>query len=231
MFRLIVIFALLVCVTSFSLRAPIRKNVRLYLSDSPDKATTPKSAPATPKPSSSSSSKEVTLAPINDDSVKAAGAISGGVIGFLLAGPLGGIVLAAISNYVAKKNDETGEAIRGFGKTSLEVYNYLTKLNSKYEVTDKVGTKIGSQIESIEAENESVGNIKTAITTTTTKLSELDKEYDFVGKGKQVAAAAATLSDSAIEKLLELNNKYDFVGSSIDAAKKAVENAKDTSTE
>ena len=39
MFRLIVIFALLVCVTSFSLRAPIRENVRLYLSDSPDKAT------------------------------------------------------------------------------------------------------------------------------------------------------------------------------------------------
>ena len=225
MFLLLVLLSLVVCVTSFSLRAPIRKNIRLHLSDSTDEPATPKSAPATPK----ATSKEVTLAPINDDSIKAAGAISGGVIGFLLAGPLGGVLLAAISNYVAKKNDETGEAIRGFGKTSLEVYNYLTKLNSKYEVSDKLGSQVGSKIEALEAENESVGNIRSAISTTTTKISELDKEYDFVGKGKQVATAAGALSDSAIDKLLELNNKYDFVGSSVDAAKKAVEKAKSSS--
>ena len=39
---------------------------------------------------------------------------------------------------------------------------------------------------------------------------QLNKEYDFVTKGKQVASAAAVLSDTAIEKLEELNTKVFF---------------------
>jgi hypothetical protein len=40
-----------------------------------------------------------------------------------------------------------------------------------------------------------------------TDNDELNKEYDFVSKGKQVASAAAVLSDTAIEKIDELNAK------------------------
>lgn len=220
---LLIFLSVLALAHSFTMRAPMRSLSRAFMSDSPDVPAPAKVA--TPAPAAAKA-KEVTLAPINDDSVKAAGAISGGVIGFLLAGPLGGVLLAAISSYVSKKNDETGEAVRGFGKTSLEVYNYLTKLNGKYEITDKISTTVSKQLDSLDVESDSVDKIKSAVSTTTEKISELNKEYDFVSKTVQVGSAASTLSDSAIDKLLELNNKYDFVNSSIDAAKKAVEKAK-----
>ena len=103
MFRLVFLISVLVCVHSFTLRALYRKSMKLSFSDSPD---SPASSEA-PSASKSSGNKEVTLAPINDNSIKAAGAVSGGIIGFLLAGPLGGVLLAAISNYVAKKNART----------------------------------------------------------------------------------------------------------------------------
>jgi hypothetical protein len=104
--------------------------------------------------------------PVNEDSIKTAGAITGGLIGLLLAGPWGAVVLAAISNYVVKKvlplvvpltlspplpspppltspsqlppplwkDDEAGEAIRGFGKTSLETFNFFTKVAMPYRI-------------------------------------------------------------------------------------------------
>merc|ERR1719460_1697738 len=62
-----------------------------------------------------------------------------------------------------KKNDETGEAVRGFGKTSLEVYNYLTKLNGKYEITDKISTTVSKQLDSLDVESDSVDKIKSAV--------------------------------------------------------------------
>ena len=85
---------------------------------------------------------------------------------FIIIGPLGGVLLAAISSYVSKKNDETGEAVRGFGKTSLEVYNYLTKLNGKYEITDKISTTVSKQLDSLDVESDSVDKIKSAVSTT-----------------------------------------------------------------
>ena len=66
-----------------------------------------------------------------------ASAVTGGVVGFALAGPLGALVSAAISNYVSKKGNDAGVALRGFGKTVIESYNFLTTLNSKYYLTGK----------------------------------------------------------------------------------------------
>jgi hypothetical protein len=50
-------------------------------------------------------------------------------------GPVVGVALGLLASYLARSSEnEVGEVARGVGKTALEVYNYLIKLNDKYKV-------------------------------------------------------------------------------------------------
>lgn len=63
--------------------------------------------------------------------------------GVILFGPVFGVILGLLANYAAKGDNEVGEAARGVGKTALELLNYINKVNSKYEITNKVGDATG----------------------------------------------------------------------------------------
>lgn len=102
---------------------------------------------------------------------------------------------------------ESGEALRGLGKTVVESYNFLTKLNTKYGITEKVTDSIGKAISGVEVESEALQKVTSTYATVSSKVSELNQEYDLVSKGKEVIAATAALSDAAIEKVIELNDK------------------------
>lgn len=65
--------------------------------------------------------------------------VAGASAGLVLFGPLVGLILGAAANYAAKSEGEAGEAVRGIGKSVLDVYNYLAKLNTKYSIGEKVG--------------------------------------------------------------------------------------------
>jgi hypothetical protein len=151
--------------------------------------------------------KSTELVPIDKTSTANAAAVTGGILGFILAGPFGGIALAAISNYVAKKENESGEALRGFGKVVVEAYNYVTSLNSKYKLTDKATETVTGIIDSAASDNETLVKVKTSYTSAVGKLDQINKEFDLVTKGKEVVVAAATLSDAVIDKAVELNDK------------------------
>jgi hypothetical protein len=168
--------------------------------------------------------KEVTIVPVDATSIETSASIAGGVVGLLLAGPVGALVAAAIAKYSSKKDNEAGEALRGIGKSVVESYNFLNKLNAKYEISTKTGNAIKATLESSSADSETIDSIKGA----TTKIGDLNNEYDIVGKSKQVIAAAGTLSDATLEKIEELNEKYDFVGTSKKLATEAVEKAKES---
>lgn len=68
--------------------------------------------------------------------VGSAGIVGAGASIVLLGlGPVFGVVLGLLANYIARSSDnEVGEVARGVGKTALDVYNYLAKLNEKYKV-------------------------------------------------------------------------------------------------
>lgn len=144
---------------------------------------------------------------VDRKNIESAAAVTGGVLGLVLLGPIGAVVLAAVANYVAKKEDEAGEAVRGFGKTALESFNFLAKLNNKFQLTGKVTEKVTQSIDNVASENETIGKVKETANTVVSKLDDINKEFDLVNKGKEVVAAAATLSDAAIEKTVELNKK------------------------
>lgn len=151
------------------------------------------------------------LVPVEKTNIENAAAVSGGIVGFAIGGPVVAIVLAALSNYVSKKEDsDYGAALRGFGKTVIESYNFLTTLNNKYDATGAAANSLDKFITSAEVESEGFGKFTKTVGNIGTKVQEINGEFDLIGKGKQVVIAASALSDAALEKLEELNAKVRF---------------------
>ena len=100
--------------------------------------------------------------------------------------------------------------MRGVGKVSLDVYNFILKLNGKYDLTGKAGAAVTEQIEKLKAgeSGESVTKLTTTVDSVTSKISELNEEYDLLDKGKQAVGFAGDLSVKAIDKGIELNAEY-----------------------
>ena len=148
------------------------------------------------------------LVPLEKTNIQNAAAVTGGIVGFALGGPIIGLILAALSNYVSKKEDsDYGVALRGFGKTVIESYNFLTTLNDKYDATGAASTRLDKFLTSAEIESEGFSKFTKSVDSIGTKVKEINSEFDLVGRGKQIVIAASTLSDAALEKLEELNAK------------------------
>lgn len=156
--------------------------------------------------------KGVELVPLDKTNIENAAAVTGGILGFVLGGPVLGAVFAAVTNFVSKKDGESGEALRGVGKTVIESYNFLNKINTKYSVTNQVGETVSKAVGSVETDSDILDKVKSTYATATSKFTELNKEYDLISKGKEAVVAASTLSDAAIEKTIELNAKVGFMG-------------------
>ena len=147
------------------------------------------------------------LVPVEKANIENAAAVTGGIVGFALGGPVVALILAAVSNYAVKKDNDAGIALRGFGKVVIESYNYLTTINQKYDFTGKASETVKTTVSKAAAENESLDQVTKTLDTTVNKVSEINKEFDLVTKAKQALVAAGTLSDAALEKVEELNAK------------------------
>lgn len=58
-------------------------------------------------------------------------------------------MLAVAANYGSKQENEAGEAMRGISANAIEAFNFLTNINSKYDVTGEspsrgIGCELGS---------------------------------------------------------------------------------------
>ena len=174
-----------------------------------------------------SEEKKFDIIPMNDDTIKQAGAFTTGFIALVLVGPVGAIVMAALANYAAKKDNDVGTAIKGIGKSVIESTNYLKKLNSKYDITTKTAASITNAVSSIDSESDALKTVKETVDTVVETITKLDKDYDIVSKGSIVVDTAAKFSDLALEKVEELNAKYDFVETSKKLVNTAVEKVKE----
>ena len=182
--------------------------------------------PATPEPVSEPvvvSKTPTALAPVNEENISNAAGVSSAVFGFLVGGPLFAVLFGTVGVYVSKKDNEVGEGLRGVGKAIVETYNYITKLDNKYDVTGKASSAITSALDS--SDSEAADGLKSAVS----KIREFNEEYDIVGKATSAASATTTLTEAAYEKVEELNSKYDFVETTKKALNTAVEKAREAS--
>lgn len=158
-----------------------------------------------PRLFSEDSPRNTDLVPLDKKNIENAAAVTGGIVGYALGGPVVALILAAISNYVAKKDTDAGTALRGFGKSVIESFNFVTTLNKKYDVTGTVSSSVSKAVSSAEGESEGFEKVSKTVNSTFSKIKEINAEFDLVGKGKLAAIAAAELSDAALKKVEELN--------------------------
>ncbi len=196
---ILVIACSLVAATNGFQMSPVR-GVRLAKASALFSEPAEPSIPS-PKPGSvgAQDKKPMSLAPVNAESISSAAGVSSAVFGFFVGGPLFALIFGTVGAYASKKENDVGDAFRGVGKAIVESYNYVTKLDNKYDVTGKASASFNNALDS--SDSEVADGVRNAIS----KVDEFNKEYDITGKAANAAGAATTLSEAAYEKIEELN--------------------------
>lgn len=193
----------------------------LYMSD--EAAPAPPEAPPAPV-------KTTAIVPVNEETVEFTAGLLGGVLGFAVGGPVLGAIGAAAANYASKTDAEVGEILSAVSKSSIEIFNYMSKLDSKYEVLDGAKTQLETalaKVKSSESANpETIEKIEAALSKTNSKIKEINDEYDLVGTGMTALGVIGDLVEKAIIKAGELNEEYQLSSKATAAISDAVEKAK-----
>ena len=170
------------------------------------------------------------IVPINEETVEFTAGLLGGVVGFTIGGPVLGAIAAAAANYASKTDAEVGEVLSAVSKTSIEIFNYFSKLDSKYEVLDNAKSQLESALEKVKksdsANPETIDKIESALKNTNSKIREINDEYDLVGTGMTALGVVGDLVEKAIIKAGELNEEYKLSDKATKAIGDAVEKAK-----
>ena len=221
-----VLFLLIVCIVVSAgafrhnaMRASVKARVGRLFSEEPAAEKRTEAAPAPASPAKTPTD----LAPVNEETISNAAGVSSAVFGFLLGGPLFSLIFGTVGVYVSKKDNEVAEGLRGIGKAIVETYNYVTKINNKYDVTGKISSSVENALDS--SDSDAAKSFKGAFA----KVDEINKEYDITGKATSAISATTTLSEAAYEKVEELNEKYDFVETSKKVASEALDKVKKAS--
>merc|ERR1719464_10325 len=91
------------------------------------------------------------IVPINEETVEFTAGILGGVVGFSIGGPFLGAIGAAAANYASKTDAEVGEVLSAVSKSSIEIFNYFSKLDSKYEVLAQAQGQLENALEKVKS--------------------------------------------------------------------------------
>merc|ERR1712157_490542 len=151
--------------------------------------------------------------------------------GFSIGGPFLGAIGAAAANYASKTDADVGEVLSAVSKTSIQVFNYFSKLDSKYEILDKAQSQLESALDKVKANDnanpETIQKIESALSSTTSKITD---EYDLVGSGMTALGVVGDLVEQAIIKAGEINEEYQLSDKAIVALGDAVDKAKAASS-
>lgn len=183
-----------------------------------------KAPPAAPKSSGGA------LVPIKEETVQFTAGLVGGIVGLAIGGPALAAIGAALSNYASKSENEVGEVVSAVSKSSIEVYNYLAKLDDKYALLKKAQSSLEDALAKIKSndsvEPETVKKVEAALANTSSKIKEVNDEYDLVGAGVTALGVVGDLVEKAIKKVGELNKEYQLTDKALDAVNKAVDKTK-----
>lgn len=178
---------------------------------------------------------DAALVPIKQETVEFTAGIIGGVAGFVVGGPVLGAIGAAISNFVSKQEEgELTEVVSAVSESSIQAFNFLSKLDAKYDLLEKSKNSLESALDkaksSDSANPETVEKIENALSSTKAKLNEINDEYDLVGAGTTALGVVGDLVEQAIKKAGELNEEYQLTDKALESLNGAVSKAKDAAS-
>lgn len=196
----------------------------------PAPAPAPAKAPAPPKASTGGA-----LVPIKEETVEFTAGLLGGVFGFAVGGPLLAAISAAAANYASKTESEISDVVGAVSKSSIQVYNYLTTLDAKYEVLNKAKDSLKKALDKLKEQDnvdpETLKKVEDALASTKKKIAEVNDEYDLVGGGVTALGVVGDLVEKAVKKAGELNEEYKLTSKAQEALKDAINKAKAASSQ
>jgi len=170
------------------------------------------------------------LVPIKEETVEFTAGILGAVAGFAVGGPILAAVGAAAANYASKSESEVSDVISAVSKSSIQVYNYLSTLDEKYEILNKAQGSLDSALTKLKSQESvdpsTLKKVEDALASTKSKIEEVNDEYDLVGGGVTALGVIGDLVEKAVKKAGELNEEYKLTGKAQEALKTAVDKAK-----
>lgn len=216
-------FAVLATISTAAAFAPSRSfapRIALHMSEEAEiiEAAAPAAAPVSGG----------ALVPMKEETIEFTAGIIGGAAGLLVGGPVFGAIGAAVANYASKNEEEIGVVVQAVSKTSIEVFNYLAKLDGKYEVLKSAQSNLGDAIEKVKknGDSETLEKLETAYASTTAKINEINDEYDLVGASLTAFGVVGDLVEKAVAKAGELNEEYKLTDKAMESINKAVSSAK-----
>lgn len=175
------------------------------------------------------------LVAINKETVEFTAGVLGGIVGLSIGGPWVGAIVAAAANYASKQDFEAGEIITAVAKSAIQTYNYLSQLDTKYELLTKAQNSLEDSLTKVKSgdnvNQETVAKVEAALDTTTSKIKDINDEYDLVGSSVSALGVVGDLVERAVVKAGELNGEYKLTDKAQVALKDAVEKAKTASKE
>ncbi|KAL7557147.1 hypothetical protein ACA910_002429 [Epithemia clementina (nom. ined.)] len=214
---------LLIAPTNAFVPAAVRTfATRVSMSDEPEVA----SAPAPSKAPVGGA-----LVPIKEETVEFTAGLVSGAAGLILGGPVLGAIAAAAGNYISKSEGDVAVVVKSVAKASIEVFNYLAALDSKYEALGKAKNSLDDALTKLKSQPnvdpETLTKVEKAISSTKKKVSEINDEYDLVGGGMTALGVIGDLVEKAVQKVGELNKEYKLSDKAVVSLKGAVEKAKE----
>jgi len=171
------------------------------------------------------------LVPVKEETVEFAAGLLGGAAGLFLGGPVLALIAAGAANYISKSDGDASEVVSTVSKSSIEVYNYLVKLDDKYEVLDKAKGSLEDAADKLKSSSNvdtaALDKVEKALATTTEKIEEINDEYDLVGAANTALGVVGDLVEKAIKKAGELNEEYALTDKATAALSTAVDKAKE----
>jgi len=171
------------------------------------------------------------LVAVKEETVEFTAGLIGGVAGFAVGGPILGAVGAAAANYVAKSENEVSNVVGAVSKSTIEIYNYLATLDSKYEVLGSAQSSLESALNKLKSQekvdSDAIEKVENALESTKAKIAEVNDEYDLIGSALTALGVVGDLVEKTVKKAGELNEEYQLTDKAKTALSSAVEKAKD----
>ena len=87
---------------------------------------------------------------VNKGNTQFAAGVLGGTVGLFLAGPIGASLGAGFLNYASKQEDEEiSTAVNSVSSVAINLFNYATRLNEKYELLNQAQVQLEKSYEKI----------------------------------------------------------------------------------
>ncbi|CAE7258130.1 unnamed protein product, partial [Symbiodinium microadriaticum] len=154
-----------------------------------------------------SGSSSVALVKVTKENSIATAGVLGGVAGLLLGGFWIGAAGFVATSYLAKKEDsDVASVLKGVSGASLEAINFVDYLNSKYDVTSKVGSALNEALE--KGDSETTSSVKGSLDTVGEAITSFDKDVGIKDTLGSLILSGTDLADQLAKKVVELNDQY-----------------------